>query len=98
MAAHPEFIPSWPRLTVVQLIEGNTRSFLERHGIPLRLLEDMSETMIGMCRDQPTWTLTLDGNFSCSSSWEHFRHRSPTQHWGELIWHPSIVPRVSFFL
>ena len=46
----------------------------------------------------PTWTFTLDGNFSCSSSWEHFRHRSPKRHWGELIWHSGIVPRVSFFL
>ena len=72
LATFPHFVPSWPRLTVAQLIVGNTHSFLERHGLPPRLLEDMSETTIGMHRDQPTWTLTLDGSFSCSSSWEHF--------------------------
>ena len=97
-ATHQQFIPSWPHLTLVQLIEGNTRSFLERHRFPLRLLEDMSETMIGMSRDQPIWTLTSYGSFSCSSSWEHFRHRSPKRHWDELIWHRGIVPWDSFSL
>ena len=46
LATHRQFIPSWSRLIVVQLIEGNTRSFLERHRLPLRLLEDMSDTTI----------------------------------------------------
>ena len=58
----------------------------------------MSETTIDMSRNHPTCTLTLDGSLSCSTSWEHFHHRSPKQHWGDLIWNLVIVSLVSFFI
>ena len=98
LSSYTTFAPDWPRLTVAQLLHGDTSLFLANHGLPTDLLPSIMRTEIRPIEDNAIWTLTIDGCFSCRSSWEHFRNRSPKTFWGELIWHPAITPRVSFFL
>ncbi|CAA6657847.1 unnamed protein product [Spirodela intermedia] len=62
---------------IPQLLQGDTRLLIERHGLPSDLLPAITMTEMSFTEDQPIWTLTIDGSFSCSSSWEHFRNRSP---------------------
>ncbi|CAA7395567.1 unnamed protein product [Spirodela intermedia] len=80
------------------LLQGDTHLLIERHRLPSNLLPTITMIKTSPTEDQPIWTLTIDGSFSCSSSWEHFRNRSPKTFWGNLIWHLAITPCVSFFL
>ena len=46
LVTYSQFISSWPYLTVVQILERDTHSFLERHGVSIILLDDMLEIII----------------------------------------------------
>ncbi|CAA6655168.1 unnamed protein product [Spirodela intermedia] len=53
LASFTTFTSSWPRLTVAQLLQGDTRLLIERHGLPSDLLPAITITKTSFIEDQP---------------------------------------------
>ncbi|CAA6675316.1 unnamed protein product [Spirodela intermedia] len=54
-----------------------------QHGLPSDLLPAITMTEMSFTEDQPIWTLTVDGSFSCSSSWSTLE-TAPQRHFWEI--------------
>ncbi|XP_028105817.1 uncharacterized protein LOC114304869 [Camellia sinensis] len=48
--------------------------------------------------DQAIWKLTIDGQFSIHSAWNHWRNRFGKVDWHRLLWGPHRIPKVSFIV
>jgi hypothetical protein len=48
--------------------------------------------------DQPVWSISKKGLYTCAETWESIRYKLPQVDWWNIIWFSMVIPRQAFML